>query len=237
MAGGGGRTSHVKATLSIHEPPAGDSTTPGGTIRKIAFQFNPAQLEISRSAQWTYTPTVASREAGRPEFLGTDQQSLDLEMFLDCSDKPGDSRVRTAVEALFSCLKVVPSSLPDRPSPPWVILEWGKFSTVRFVAYVRQAAASYTLFDATGEPIRATCRISLEEIPHATAGQNPTSGALSARRVHRVVAGDSLASLAWREYGDATAWRIIAEANDLDDPMRLPPGRELLLPAADELHV
>ncbi|WP_143589272.1 LysM peptidoglycan-binding domain-containing protein, partial [Streptomyces angustmyceticus] len=59
-------------------------------------------------------------------------------------------------------------------------------------------------------------------------------GALSARRIHRTVAGDSLASLAWREYGDATRWRLIAEANEIDDPMRLRPGTELLLPAADE---
>ncbi|MCP2342443.1 CIS tube protein [Actinomadura rupiterrae] len=232
----GGRTSHVKATLSVHEPPAGDSTTPGGVIKKIPFQFNPAQLEITRSAQWSYTPTVASRVAGKAEFLGSDQQSLDLEMFLDSSDKPGDAKVRKAVETLFSCLRVTPSSLPDRPSPPWVIFEWGKFSTVRFVAYVQQVSASYTLFDTTGEPVRATCRLSLAEIPQLTAGQNPTSGALSAKRVHRLVAGDTLASLAWREYGDATAWRVIAEANGIDDPMRLRPGRELLLPAADEIH-
>jgi hypothetical protein len=29
-------------------------------------------------------------------------------------------------------------------------------------------------------------------------------------------------------------WRVIAEANDLDDPTRLRPGTELLLPSADE---
>ena len=84
--------------------------------------------------------------------------------------------------------------------------------------------ASYTLFSTTGVPIRATCRVHLNEIPSKTAGQNPTSGALTARRVHRVVAGDSLQFLAWREYGDATVWRAIAEANGIDDPARLEPG-------------
>jgi nucleoid-associated protein YgaU len=44
------------------------------------------------------------------------------------------------------------------------------------------------------------------------------------------VAGDSLALLAWREYGDATAWRAIAEANGIDDPMALVPGTELVVP-------
>ncbi|MGW7310516.1 peptidase M23, partial [Streptomyces sp. NPDC054835] len=37
------------------------------------------------------------------------------------------------------------------------------------------------------------------------------------------------------EYGDATRWRVIAEANGIDDPMRLSPGTELLLPSAAEL--
>ena len=69
-----------------------------------------------------------------------------------------------------------------------------------------------------------------------TKGQNPTSGALTAQRVHRVVAGDSLQSLAWREYGDAAAWRSIAEANGIDDPSRLPTGVELVLPATEEVR-
>jgi nucleoid-associated protein YgaU len=85
-------------------------------------------------------------------------------------------------------------------------------------------------------PIRATCQVNLHEIPSKTKGQNPTSGALTAQRVHRVVAGDSLQSLAWREYGDASAWRSIAEANGIDDPNRLPTGTELLLPAAEEVR-
>ena len=66
-------------------------------------------------------------------------------------------------------------------------------------------------------------------------GQNPTSGSLAARSTHQVVAGDSLPLLAWREYGDPTAWRAIAEANEIDDPMILPPGAELLLPGLDEV--
>jgi nucleoid-associated protein YgaU len=49
-----------------------------------------------------------------------------------------------------------------------------------------------------------------------------------------VVVGDSLPQIAWQEYGDATGWRVIAEANDIDDPMILAPGIELLVPALDD---
>jgi nucleoid-associated protein YgaU len=96
--------------------------------------------------------------------------------------------------------------------------------------------AAYTLFGTSGVPIRATCRLQLHEIPGKVPGQNPTSGALTAQRVHRVVAGDSLQSLAWREYGDTAAWRAIAEVNGIDDPGYLPTGTELIMPAAEEVR-
>ncbi|MGH3240126.1 MAG: hypothetical protein ACRDNL_07075 [Spirillospora sp.] len=231
-----GKASHVRAKLSIHNPPAGKGTRPGAKMKEIKFQFNPAQMELTKSANWRSSPAVATRAGAEVEFLGSEQQSLDVEIFLDSSDRPRRTKVRDQVDTLFACLRAAPSSLPNRASPPWVIFEWGQFTTVRFIAYVRQVSASYTLFSSSGVPIRATCRVSLEEIPQDTPKQNPTSGALTARSVHRLVAGDTLQSLAWREYGDATAWRVIAEANEVDDPLRLAPGRELLLPAADELR-
>jgi nucleoid-associated protein YgaU len=45
-----------------------------------------------------------------------------------------------------------------------------------------------------------------------------------------VVAGDSLASIAYAEYGDAGSWRRLAEANDIDDPLRVRDGAVLHIP-------
>ncbi|GAA3074455.1 hypothetical protein GCM10020000_69310 [Streptomyces olivoverticillatus] len=162
---------------------------------------------------------------------------MTLEVFLDSSGRPTSDTVLKKVASLMSCCRVTGKSIAaKRPSPPWVVFQWGSFSTARFTAYVSSVEASYTLFGTTGVPIRATCQVRLHEIPRKTGRQNPTSGALTARRVHRVVAGDSLQSLAWREYGDATVWRAIAEANNIDDPARLPTGTELILPAAEEVR-
>jgi Contractile injection system tube protein/LysM domain len=236
MAGkGGAGKSLVRATLSIHNPPIGYSTTPGGLIKTFSFDFNPSQLALSRRAQWKRTPTAAVRDGVIPEFMGPEPREMTVEVFLDRSDDPDSNDVRKNVEALFACCEVTTASIAaNQPSTPWVIFQWGAFSTARFTAYVSAVDASYTLFGTTGVPIRATCQVHLNEIPSKTAGQNPTSGALTARRVHRVVAGDSLQFLAWREYGDATAWRVIAETNGIDNPAQLHPGTELMLPAAEE---
>jgi nucleoid-associated protein YgaU len=161
---------------------------------------------------------------------------MTVEIFLDRSEDPDSNDVLKNVEALFSCCETTAASIAAKqPSTPWVVFQWGGFATARFTAYVSSVEARYTLFGTTGRPIRASCQVHLHEIPSKTAGQNPTSGALTAQRVHRVVSGDSLQFLAWREYGDATAWRTIAEANGIDNPAQLRPGTELMLPAAEEV--
>jgi hypothetical protein len=229
-------SSLVRASLAIHEPPTGLAMALGGEIGTIDFQFNPNELTVRRHADWSMDWAVGFQRGVLANFKGADPARMSVDIFLDGTAQ-GSKPVQPQVELLLSCCEVyLPSILTRRPSPPWVRLSWGSFSTVQFIAYVDDASAKYTLFSPSGEPLRATCTMSLVEVAVLTAGQNPTSGALTARRVHRVVVGDSLQSLAWREYGDATVWRVIAEANDIDDPMELEPGTELLLPAAEEIY-
>ena len=106
--------------------------------------------------------------------------------------------------------------------PPLVVLHWGAITA--FPAFVTQVSAKYTLFSPGGTPIRAVCTVALEEMPADPPGQNPTSGSRDVRSVHTMVAGDSLASVAYAEYGDPTMWRAIAEYNGIDDPLRTGAG-------------
>ncbi|MFP1624764.1 LysM peptidoglycan-binding domain-containing protein [Streptomyces sp. 5K101] len=231
---GGSRPKLERAYLELRQPPAdGGTTTPGPRMGQIDFQFNPKELTLAKIAKWERKTAKGAKKAGPAEFKGAGPSKLTLEMFFDATAKQDDSVV-SAVESLLSCC--VPTDQTHQRQqgvPPWVILHWGGLTG--FVAYVSQVQAKYTLFTPGGLPIRATCQVTLEEISGPMPGQNPTSGALAARRVHRVVSGDTLALLAWREYGDPAAWRDIAEANGIDDPMRLAPGTELLLPAAEEI--
>ena len=60
-------------------------------------------------------------------------------------------------------------------------------------------------------------------------GQNPTTRG-EVMRAHVVRDGDTLQSIAFSAYRDATRWRAIAEANDIDDPLRLERGQALAIP-------
>ena len=62
---------------------------------------------------------------------------------------------------------------------------------------------------------------------------NVESGSSStAAKIYVVVAGDSLSKIAKREYGNASEWKRIFEANQdvLENPDKIYPGQKLKIP-------
>jgi nucleoid-associated protein YgaU len=224
----------ARAQLAVYDPrPGGSNQDLGAPKDRLAFQFNPKEFTIQKSATWQAKAARKAEKAPPPEFMGAGPSKLSVEMFFDAGGTQ-DGSVVTAVEKLFACcVPTEDSRNQDKAMPPLVVFQWG---TVRgFPAYVTSVSAKYTRFAADGTPIRATCTVAMEELPGVTAKQNPTSGALSSRRTHTVVAGDTLASVAYREYRDPGMWRALAAYNRIDDPLRVRPGTTLLVPGPDEL--
>lgn len=227
-------TKFEQAYLQLYEPSRdGSLSQPGAPLDRIDFQFNPTELTVAKAAKWARATGTGNRSSGPPQYQGPEPAKLDLEMFLDASDNHDDSVVRKVELLLSCCVPTASSHSQNRDSPPWVIFRWGGITG--FLAYVSSVSARYTLFSSGGVPIRAVVTLTLEELSGAPPGQNPTSGGLVPRRIHVMGQGDTLAGLAYREYGTAALWRAIAEANGIDDPFRIPAGRTILLPAAEEL--
>jgi phage tail protein X len=222
-----------KAELTLHEPPpGGDVSEPlGDQIGLIKFMFNPKDLSFTKGARWNQDQKPSTPSAPMT-FGGAEPSTMTFEMFLDATDDMGD-RVVGIVETLMKTCVPTPTSLtqgsPATPSAPWVVFKWGGF--IGFTAVVTSVNGKFTLFTPDGIPVRAVCTVAIKEISGAVRKQNPTSGAKTATDLHVLVEGDTLASVAYRHYGNAGMWRAIAEANDIDDPMRLPIGTALLVPA------
>ena len=234
-SGGGTQSQRATAELHLHEPDVDKSgnVTVGPPLGTIPFQFNPKEVTVAKSAKWTRKAAKKSKTAGSAEFSGAEPCKLTMEMFFDASHK-GDPSVVESVEALFSCcVPTEKSKDKPHPVPPLVKLQWGTITS--FPAYVTQISAKFTLFASDGTPIRAACSVSLEEVRREPQKTNPTSGGLTVQRVHSLVEGDSLASVAYAEYGDPELWRRLAEYNGVDDPMDLTRGQVLLLPAIGDL--
>ncbi|MFH8249709.1 peptidase M23 [Microbacterium sp. B2969] len=223
----------IHAQLELFEP-GPEPGKPGGPRGTIEFHFNPKELTVTKAAKWESENQKKAGSAPPANFTTPEPQKLTLEMFFDATRSDSKKSVVPDVEKLFETVVPTPTSIGQkRPSPPWVKFTWGPLSS--FLGYVRSVAAKYTLFGSDGSPLRAVCTVSLEELPKEKGKQNPTSGGLQPRAVHTMREGDSLAVLAYREYGNAALWRPLADVNGIDDPMRVRPGRTIFLPIADEL--
>jgi nucleoid-associated protein YgaU len=213
----------VKATLTVLEPKAGASAA---KLDSIELPFNPKEWSITHTAEWKSETTKKS--APPPEFKGPKPASATVEVFLDESDR-AEGDISKTVARLHALVAPEPNSVSsNKPSAPHVLFEWGPAITFR--GYVESVAVKYTMFRGQGTPIRGTATLSMKELPVAKGKQNPSSGGRSGHRSHRMVAGDTLASLAYAEYGDPGRWRHLAEANGIDDPLRIREGALVHIP-------
>ena len=105
-----------------------------------------------------------------------------------------------------------------------------------FLAYLESMSVTFSLFDSNGVPLRANASCTFDEVPDADPPQNPTSGGRAGRRTHVLRAGDSLHSIAQREYGKPALLARPRRANGIDDPMRFPVGTTILVPPQDEVE-
>lgn len=230
-----------KAYLALVKPPTPANKPPtlaqvtGSAKKEIEFAFNPKEFSISKSASWERSGQRGATTAAMPQFTGSEPATLSVEIFLDGTEEQNPT-VAAKIRKLLDAVTPLQATVNDNnPSPPWVIFGWGRF--LSFVAILKQVSARYTMFRSDGTPLRATATLTLEEVPTTPPPrQNPTSGALAASRSHTVIAGDTLHSIAYAEYSDPARWRDLAEANAIDDPMRLTPGTPVLVPNLTELE-
>ncbi len=207
-------------------------TTFSGTVgNRLDFMFNPKSYTVEKSGEWKHEVSPGARPTAVPVWKGSSQRTMSMEMLFDTAYQKNMS-VQANVELLFSCLQpTVLSMLKGEPSPPFVMFGWGE--NLAFLAYLSSVKAEYQRFLPNGTPTRVMCNITMKEIPIGRAGQNPTSGG-NARRSRRLVAGDTLQSVATHEYGKPTMWRAIANANGIEDPTRVAPGTTVLIPPRSE---
>jgi hypothetical protein len=206
-----------------------------GVPMMLRFKYNPEQYTVEKSAEWTRPRAPGAESTPDPDYTTTNPTRLTMEIFFDAFEEvAGD--VSKDVDTLLTWTKPTPvSRATGTPQPPLLMFQWGSSSALSgFRGFLKSVSARYTLFRIDGTPIRATCNITLEEVPQETARQNPTSGTRPGMRVHVLTEGETLHSVAWAEYRQARYWRGLAAFNGIDDPLRIEPGTSLLLPTPRE---
>jgi hypothetical protein len=198
--------------------------------------FNPKEYTISRANDWK-VEKVVGQDLPVAQFGGGEPRTITLALVVDASDeRAGD--VQGVIDRLFKMMDIVPklgSGEKNSGRPPMVTFAWGQAKL--FQAVVKRVGIQHLLFHPDGRPIRAQVTLELTQAARAEDKSqrpdpkkpNPTTRG-DVRAVHVVRDGDSLQSIAYGAFGDATRWRAIAEANGVDDPLHIPRGTELAIP-------
>jgi hypothetical protein len=219
---------YVKAKRAIE---GGDS---------LQVLFNPTEYSISKGNTWTFDPVKGS-SLPKPKFGGGKPREMSVNLLLDQSLPNDGMSVKDITDKLFKMMEVPAGKGAGgaKSVPPFVTFQWGEM--IPFKAACTSLTVAFQLFKPNGTPIRADVKLALTQAETATSASsssgnratNPTTRSAGGLGVHVVRDGDSLHSVAHQTYGDPGRWRLIAEANGVDNPLHLRRGMSLNLPRLD----
>jgi hypothetical protein len=200
---------------------------------EIPCRFNPNAYTYTKQNCWTESGG-AGQNMSPLEFSRGTPATLQMQLFFDTYAARTDVREKHT-EAIWKLMLVDPAlknPKSDKSRPPRVRFQWGK--SWSFDAVITSITQNFTLFLGDGTPVRATLDVTFQQSkdPEDQPNTNPTSGGVGGERIWTVSAGDTLAWIAFKEYGDSTMWRLIADHNRLTNLRRLTPGMMLEIPNA-----
>jgi nucleoid-associated protein YgaU len=208
-------------------------TSPGTFGKEVEVLYNPNKVTLTKAAKWSLVPT-AERDAPTSQFTYGEPATLALELFFDTYESGKD--VQTHTREILHLTTVEKHGELHRP--PLCKLAWGLYSFDGYQWVVTNLVQAFTLFRSDGTPARATLTCSFRQWRSDEVEQkllNKQSPDVAKTRI--VQRGETLSSIAAAEYNDPALWRPIAEANGIDNPRLLEPGRPLSIPVLDPASI
>lgn len=210
----------------------------------IPCQFNPTEYTLTKAAQ-TAELAIPGLDSPVLQFVRGQAETLTADVFFDTTDSGTGSQatsVTNRTDKVYELVKIDRST----HAPPVIEFSWGgnefpgahldgDFANQHrqgfFRCIVESVRQRFTLFSPSGVPLRATLSVTLHEYK-TLSDQLHQLGLESADHTqsHVVVQGDTLTRIAASAYGDPRQWRLIAGANQIDDPLALAPGFILVVP-------
>jgi len=215
-----------KARIAVHKEDHQKSKK-GPSAEYVDFMFNPEAVRVSKTLK-PKEQKQAGQNAPSPQFTSGDAAQLEFGEILFDTFETRTNVYQKHVSHLERLIHVD----EELHRPPQVMFTWGEVfgndgehQIKTGLWFITGLDVNYTMFLPNGTPVRATCKLTLQEVPKPTNPKSPDTA-----HVHLVNRGDSLQGIAFREYDDPSQWRRIADANGIDDPLQLQPGRRLLIP-------
>lgn len=192
----------------------------------VNFMFNPFEFSISKSVSWT-----PGKEQGvdAPDLVFSRGEPRKLSLVLHFDTQESGSDVQALTKKLWK-MSEVDKSAPDynretkKGLPPCVSFEWG---SIQFKAIITSITEKFTLFDAKGTPLRCEVNIDLQEYLQSEQKISKESAGEDNFDVVTQTGSDRPDNTAVKNGGSPSDTRKLMEANNVDDPLRMPTGKQL----------
>lgn len=197
---------------------------------QIPVQFNPAEYSLIEGADYTHIPRQNS-DSPVINFAGGKQPRLKMSLYFNTYhvkssplDLVEEEDVSEKVEKLAKLRQIVGES----HRPPYVAFVWG---SLKFIGFINSVTSTYTMFAKNGKPLRAKVDVEFLGAPNEDGSRRSPFESPDRTKIRILSEDESLWSIARKEYGDEGKWRYIAVANRIMDPLEIPVGTILKVPA------
>jgi hypothetical protein len=214
----------------------------GGKV-DVPCQFNPTQITLEKGVQYAEI-NIPGLITPLQQFVRGQAETLNLELMFDTSDQGmgiNAVSVTTLTDQIYALARIDPQS----HAPPVVSFHWGNSFPGHllpsqtpnqhrecFTGIVTSVRQVFTLWSSLGVPLRAKVTLTMKEyISLNTQLKQLNPASPDKTHAHVLASGETLGTVANLYYSDCTAWRQIADANGIDDPRRLSPGRQINVPS------
>lgn len=211
----------------------------GGTFY---CQFNPKELKLDDTASWK-----PSDEQGQSKPLLTYEKGqpavLSMDLVFDTTDTGASVQGRVDAMRAFMAASVKEKDEGGESSrPPHVDFHWKGFT---FKGVVEKMSASVLMFKADGTPMRAKISVTLKERSEPPGGSTGSGSSVTLSSAGTLIKNAAAAAktitvqpnqtMSQAAAANNTDFRSMANANpQITDPMNMPAGENLVVPANAE---
>jgi Contractile injection system tube protein/LysM domain len=202
------------------------------TGQRVPVMFNPEEYTLNKDINFAQS-AVPGLSSPLIQFVNGNLRTLELELLLDTLEphREGAVTLNQAGEDVRRLVRRVTDLMeidPTTHAPPVLLFTWASLS---FTCVLARATQRFIMFLGDGTPIRARLQVTFNEFRNAELeAKEVKRETADYSKVHEVVQGDTLATIALGAYNDPTLWRPIALRNGVDDPRRLEAGVRLMVP-------
>ena len=186
---------------------------------RIPVMFNPEEYSLDLGNTFAEVGIPGLRTPPI-QYVRGNIRTLNMELLFDTLEQRQD--VRTQTQRITDLL----NHDATVQAPPILLFSWGGLN---FQCVLESVGQRFTLFVEDGTPVRATLTVTFKEY-EAVDIEIRRGLFFGPPALLNILEGDTLSGIAGRLLGDPEAWREIANLNNIENPLKLIPGQELIIP-------